>query len=49
MPRMRYEIILAPEAIADLRRLPAGRRAAVREAMERHLRHEPVRLSKSRL
>jgi mRNA interferase RelE/StbE len=47
--RMRYELILSPEAVVDLRRLPAGLRAAVREALERHLRHEPTKLSKSRI
>ena len=46
---MRYELILSPEAVADLRRLPASLRAAVREALERHLRHEPTKLSKSRI
>ena len=46
---MRCEIILSPEAVNDLRRLPAGLRSAVREAMERHLRYEPTHLSKSRI
>jgi mRNA interferase RelE/StbE len=46
---MHYEIILAPEAIGDLRRLKANVRAAVRNAIERHLRHEPTKLSKSRI
>jgi mRNA interferase RelE/StbE len=47
--RMRHEIILAPEAADDLRRLRANERAAVRDAMEVHLRHEPTKLSKSRI
>jgi mRNA-degrading endonuclease RelE of RelBE toxin-antitoxin system len=46
---MAFEIILAPEAVADLRRLSAYERAKVRDAMEVHLRHEPTRLSKSRI
>lgn len=46
---MRYEIILAPEAVEDLRRLRANVRASVRDAIERHLRHEPARESKSRI
>jgi mRNA-degrading endonuclease RelE of RelBE toxin-antitoxin system len=46
---MRFEILLAPEAVADLRRLKAPLRAAVKEALERHLRHEPQKLSRSRI
>jgi mRNA interferase RelE/StbE len=46
---MKYEIILSPEAVEDLRRLSAGQRTAVREAMERNLRYEPMRLSRSRI
>jgi len=46
---MRYEILLAPEAAEDLRSLKANVRAAVREALEAHLRHEPDRVSKSRI
>ncbi len=46
---MRYEIILAPEAIQDLNRLKAHARASVRDAIERHLRHRPIRTSKSRI
>ncbi len=46
---MRYEILLAPEAVADLRRLKAPLRATVKEAIERHLRHEPRKLSRSRV
>ena len=43
---MRYEIILAPEAIEDQANLKTERRAEVRDAIERHLRHEPTRVSK---
>jgi mRNA-degrading endonuclease RelE of RelBE toxin-antitoxin system len=46
---MRYEIVLAPEAVADLKRLKARRQAQVRDAMETHLRHEPTKTSKSRI
>ena len=46
---MRFEILLAPEAVEDLRRLKAGERTAVREALEVHLRHEPAKTSRSRI
>jgi mRNA-degrading endonuclease RelE of RelBE toxin-antitoxin system len=46
---VRFEIILSPDAVAQLRRLPAHVRATVRDAIELHLRHEPTRLSKSRI
>jgi mRNA interferase RelE/StbE len=46
---MRYEIILSQEAVQDLRRLTAWDRATVRDALEIHLRHEPTKLSKSRI
>ena len=46
---MRYEIILAPEAIDDVRRLPAYARSLVRDAMAQHLRHTPAKTSKSRI
>ncbi len=46
---MRYEIILAPEAVEDLSCLKANVRAQVEDALERHLRHEPQKTSKSRV
>lgn len=46
---MRFEIILAPEAVADLRKLKANERSAVKGALETHLRHEPTKTSKSRI
>lgn len=46
---MKYEIILAPEAAQDLKRLKAHDRAEVKDALERHLRHEPTKVSKSRI
>ncbi len=47
MARMRYEIILSPEAMADLRALSAGIRSAVQDGTEVHLRHEPAKVSQS--
>lgn len=46
---MRFEIILSPEAVRDLKRLGARDRATVRDALEAHLRHEPSKVSKSRI
>ena len=46
---MRFEIVLAPEAALGFRSLPAYHRATLRDALERHLRHEPGRVSKSRI
>ena len=46
---MRYAVILAPTAAKAVRSLPARRRAEVRDALEVHLRHEPTRVSKSRI
>jgi mRNA-degrading endonuclease RelE of RelBE toxin-antitoxin system len=46
---MRYAILLAPGAVRELQTLPAYHRARVRDEIERHLRHEPTKLSKSRI
>jgi mRNA-degrading endonuclease RelE of RelBE toxin-antitoxin system len=46
---MAYEIVLAPEAVRDLRRLKASDRATVKTALDTHLRHEPAKLSRSRI
>ena len=46
---MAYAIILAPEAVDDLRMLNANVGATVRTALEAHLRHEPGRTSRSRI
>ena len=46
---MRYEILLAPEAVEDLQNLKANVRAEVRDAIERHLRNQPTKTSKSRI
>ena len=46
---MPFAIVLAPEAVEDLRRLTANLRANVRTALETHLRHEPEKSSRSRI
>jgi mRNA-degrading endonuclease RelE of RelBE toxin-antitoxin system len=46
---MRFGILLAPQAVEDLRKLQARDRAAVKEALETHLRHEPTKTSRSRI
>ena len=46
---MRFEIVLAPEAVDDLRRLGARERTTVAKAMETHLRNQPGRISRSRI
>ncbi len=46
---MRYEIVLAPDAVKAYRALPAYHRAEVRDALERYLRQQPTRTSKSRI
>jgi mRNA-degrading endonuclease RelE of RelBE toxin-antitoxin system len=49
LARMPFEIVLAPEAVEDLKRLKANVRAEARAAIERHLRHEPRKVSRSRI
>jgi mRNA interferase RelE/StbE len=46
---MRFEIRLAPEAVEDIRKLKADERAAVKDALETHLRYEPTKTSRSRI
>src|SRR3990167_2314775 len=46
---MRCELILAPDAGRAYRRLSARQRGEVRDAMERHLRFGPTKVSKSRI
>ena len=46
---MPFAIVLAPEAVEDLRRLTANVRANVRAALETHLRYEPEKSSHSRI
>ena len=49
MARMRFEILLSPQAVTDLRALKASIRTAVKEALETHLRNEPTKTSRSRI
>jgi mRNA-degrading endonuclease RelE of RelBE toxin-antitoxin system len=46
---MRYAIVLAPEAAEDFWALKANLRSTVRETMEAQLRHNPTKVSKSRI
>jgi mRNA interferase RelE/StbE len=46
---MKYEIILSPEAIEDLRSLKSNHRALIRDEIERYLRYEQIKTSKSRI
>ena len=46
---MPFEIVLAPEAVEDLKTLRANVRPDIRTALETHLRHEPKKLSRSRI
>jgi mRNA-degrading endonuclease RelE of RelBE toxin-antitoxin system len=46
---MRFEILLAPRVARMLRALPARIRAEIRDALDTHLRHEPEKVSKSRI
>jgi len=46
---MPFAIVLAPEAVEDLARLKATPRAAVKAALETHLRYEPQKTSRSRI
>lgn len=46
---MRFGIVLAAEAVEDIRHLRANLRTTVREALETHLRHEPTKTSRSRI
>jgi mRNA-degrading endonuclease RelE of RelBE toxin-antitoxin system len=46
---MKYELILTPDAQAQYKALSAFIRAQVRDALEQHLRHEPAKVSRSRI
>jgi mRNA-degrading endonuclease RelE of RelBE toxin-antitoxin system len=46
---MRYEIIFAPQAVQDLKRLSTRNRTTVRDTIEKHLRFEPDKVSQSRI
>ncbi len=49
MARMRYEIIFSPEAAEDFKSLKAHLRSLVRDEIEKQLRFEPKKESKSRI
>jgi mRNA interferase RelE/StbE len=49
MARMRYNIVFAPEAVEDYKKLKANLRSTVRNAIELHLRHQPTKMSKGRI
>jgi mRNA-degrading endonuclease RelE of RelBE toxin-antitoxin system len=46
---MSFDIILAPQAVEDLKRFKARLRAELRDALETHLRREPQKISRSRI
>jgi len=46
---MKYEIVLAPEAIRDVRSLRAHVRSMVQDGIETFLRQAPTKVSKSRI
>jgi mRNA interferase RelE/StbE len=46
---MQFAIVLTPKALDGLRKLTAFTRSAVRVAIETHLRHEPQKVSRSRI
>jgi mRNA interferase RelE/StbE len=46
---MRFEILLAPEALEDQKRLDPDVWTGVRAAIDLHLRHEPMKVSRSRI
>lgn len=46
---MTYEIFMAPEAVNDLKSLSARNRSILLDAIEKHLRNEPDKISRSRI
>lgn len=46
---MSYEIVFTDTALAHYRHLDTRWRTAVKEAIHAHLRHEPTKISKSRI
>ena len=46
---MKYEIFMAPEAVNDLKSLSARNRSILLDAIEKHLRYEPDKISRSRI
>jgi mRNA interferase RelE/StbE len=49
LAKMPFDIVLAPEAVEDFKALRADVRADIRTALETHLRHEPEKVSRSRI
>src|SRR3954453_2470123 len=49
LARMPFAIILAPGAIENLKGLKARGRTEIQAALETHLRHEPQKVSRSRI
>jgi mRNA-degrading endonuclease RelE of RelBE toxin-antitoxin system len=49
LARMPFDIILAPQAVEDLKKIRAQVRAIVITAIETHLRHQPEKASRSRI
>lgn len=46
---MRYEIVFAPQAVQDLKRLPVRHRTLIRDSVEKYLCYEPDKVSQSRI
>ena len=46
---MRFQILVAPEAVEDLKALKATLRAEVKDAIARHLQYHPTRTSRARI
>lgn len=46
---MAFEIIFAPRAVHGMKNLRPRQRTEVRDAIEIHLRHEPEKISRSRI
>jgi mRNA interferase RelE/StbE len=46
---MPFEIVLAPEAVEDFKSMRPNLQAELRTALETHLRHEPEKVSRSRI
>lgn len=49
LARMSFDVVLAPGAVEELQGLRADIRSRVRDAIERHLRHEPMKVSQGRI
>jgi len=49
LAKMPFKIVLAPEAVEDFKSLRANVRADIPTALETHLRHQPAKVSRSRI